>query len=251
MPKYLRMGDRGPEVRRLQTLLRQLMPGRNLKPDGDFGPATLSAVRAFQTNRNLSPDGIVGNATWSALQPTGAGDPAGQTPADTRPANPPWLDKAITQIGQREIPGSQHNPRITEYLRTTTNISSTYQNRDETAWCSAFVNWCLMQTGTRGTNHALASSWLRWGSSLNQPIPGAITVIQTAGGQTRDAATGSNTGYHVGFWIDENPRHIRLLGGNQGDQVKYSNFFKSSYRVRSYRWPYAPDAIGTPGTLYA
>ena len=27
------------------------------------------------------------------------------------------------------------------------------------------------------------------------------------------------------------------LGGNQHDQVKFSNFFLTSYEVRGYRWP--------------
>lgn len=36
-------------------------------PDGDFGPATEKAVRAFQTLKSLEPDGEIGPLTWAAL----------------------------------------------------------------------------------------------------------------------------------------------------------------------------------------
>jgi len=35
--------------------------------DGDFGPNTESAVKAFQTHKRLEADGIVGPLTWAAL----------------------------------------------------------------------------------------------------------------------------------------------------------------------------------------
>lgn len=64
----LRTGDRGEDVRALQYLLR--FRGYSLTADGQFGPGTDSAVRAFQQSQGLGVDGIVGNATWDRLVPT-------------------------------------------------------------------------------------------------------------------------------------------------------------------------------------
>ena len=61
----LRRGSRGSAVVDLQELLRDHdIP---LTIDGDFGPATDTAVRFFQGSKGLVADGIVGANTWKAL----------------------------------------------------------------------------------------------------------------------------------------------------------------------------------------
>jgi peptidoglycan hydrolase-like protein with peptidoglycan-binding domain len=59
----LKLGSKEPEVRDLQEALKALGhdPGRI---DGDFGPRTESAVKAFQQAREIPVDGIVGRVTW-------------------------------------------------------------------------------------------------------------------------------------------------------------------------------------------
>ena len=68
-------GDTGPAVQTLQTRLN--VWGATLTVDGDFGPETLAAVKAFQTAQKLTVDGIVGPLTWAALNanPTPAPQP--------------------------------------------------------------------------------------------------------------------------------------------------------------------------------
>lgn len=61
----LKRGARGPAVNHLQYLLQRT--GSTISGDGDFGPATESAVRNFQTWAKLTSDGVVGPQTWGTL----------------------------------------------------------------------------------------------------------------------------------------------------------------------------------------
>lgn len=61
----LRLGSRGARVRELQALL--VRAGHQVAVDGDFGPATKVALRAFQAAQGLSVDGVYGPQTEAAL----------------------------------------------------------------------------------------------------------------------------------------------------------------------------------------
>jgi len=56
----LKPGDKGAEVKELQTKLK-------VKVDGIFGPVTEAAVKKFQTEHKIKVDGIVGPQTWKAF----------------------------------------------------------------------------------------------------------------------------------------------------------------------------------------
>jgi peptidoglycan hydrolase-like protein with peptidoglycan-binding domain len=68
MPR-LEQGSKGEVVKALQRLLTNAAPGQwNLTPqgiDGDFGPKTASAVKAFQIWGGVAADGVVGDQTWA------------------------------------------------------------------------------------------------------------------------------------------------------------------------------------------
>lgn len=145
-----------------------------------------------------------------------------------------WLEVARRELGIHETPGPKATERITEYLKTTT-VPKGMSESDETPWCAAFVNWCMIQAGVHGTNSAMAASWRSFGVPC-EPKPGAVVVIQQKV-QGKDPATGSTSGMHVGFFLEQDAGGVVLLGGNQHDSVKISRFPSSAYLVKAYRWP--------------
>lgn len=136
-------------------------------------------------------------------------------------SKPKWLEIAEFEIGVKEVTGGE-NPRIIEYHSTTTLRAK----EDEVSWCSSFVNWCMKQAGIKGTGFANARSWLDWGQKLEYPIEGCIVVLKRG--------VNPKSG-HVGFFINKKNGWVKVLGGNQSDQVKYSNFKETE--VLGYREP--------------
>jgi D-alanyl-D-alanine carboxypeptidase (penicillin-binding protein 5/6) len=65
----LKQGAAGPLVESLQRTLNARSPSPELSVDGDFGPATAAAVRAFQQQHKLEATGEVDAQTWQALGP--------------------------------------------------------------------------------------------------------------------------------------------------------------------------------------
>ena len=147
---------------------------------------------------------------------------------------PRWFEIAEGELGVREVRGRRHNDRVLQYLQTALNIGKWGRERDETAWCAAFVNWCLKQAGEEGTGSALARSFVNWGVPCDDRL-GAICVIKYKG--HADANTGSRAGFHVGFLVRVTSHSYRILGGNQRDEVSYRNFPKRSYELIALRWP--------------
>lgn len=86
-PALLRRGSHGEAVRALQLALSA--HGHTIRADGLFGPATESAVRAFQGSNGLGVDGIVGPATHAALA----------RPVPTAGTAPGWLATLLGRLG--------------------------------------------------------------------------------------------------------------------------------------------------------
>jgi uncharacterized protein (TIGR02594 family) len=130
---------------------------------------------------------------------------------------------ALAEKGVKEFPGDGDNPRIVQYLQSTT-LEAPYNSNDETAWCSAFVNWCVERSGYEGTDSAWARSWLEWGKKTAQPKRGCIVVFER----------GLKYG-HVGFYVRKTQSNIYVLGGNQDDAVNEKGYPTS--KLLGYRIP--------------
>lgn len=126
---------------------------------------------------------------------------------------------AISQIGIKEIPGEESNSQINKYLSTVDLPSD-----DEIPWCSAFVNWCLVEAGRQGTATPTARSFLHWGTPTFEPKTGDIVVLKRGTGHWQG---------HVGFFLDYHYAYIYLLGGNQSNSVCISLYKRKD--ILSYR----------------
>ena len=141
---------------------------------------------------------------------------------------PLWYKMAQGFIGEHEIKGTQHNPKIVNFFK---NIHSSWFRDDETPWCAAYVGSCLEQAGIKSTRSAAALSYLKWGVALSGPAVGAVAVMKRQGGG------------HVAFVAGRDQAgNIVLLGGNQGDKVSLAPFDRN--RIVAYRWP---DAVPLSG----
>lgn len=158
--------------------------------------------------------------------------PSGTTAVVQKVTTPPsgsgpmWYRIAKRELddGVVEFPGrSVHNPRIVEYHAS---VPGGF-DEDEVPWCSSFVNWCMEQAETRGSESAGARSWEKWGTTLAEPKLGAVSVFWRG---TKSSGKG-----HVGFFVKETSAGVSILGGNQGNQVSVDTYPKE--RLLSYRWP--------------
>lgn len=140
---------------------------------------------------------------------------------------PVWLLEAEKHIGQKEIKGPQNNSFIVQLWK---KIKRGGIKDDETPWCAAFVGGCLEDSGIVSSRFESAASYLKWGVPQAYPLMGCIVVFTRVGGG------------HVGFVAGQDSKgNLVVLGGNQGDSVKYSTFPVS--RASGYRWP-----VGQPIT---
>ena len=143
-------------------------------------------------------------------------------------APPPWMQIAIMEQGVQEW-AQGDNPRIIEYLRSCGLPASLL--KDETAWCAAFVNWCILRSGYKPQGSAKVSDWWSWGRPVAATY-GAIVITQSL---TVDQASSG----HIGFLHAMDATNVWLLSGNSKNQVRISAYPRSKLIHNApYRWPY-------------
>ncbi|MEP3430993.1 MAG: TIGR02594 family protein [Roseibium sp.] len=166
----------------------------------------------------------------------------------------PWFVKAREELVKnvRET-GTPPNPEVMKYFSATG-----YSTTKEDPWCGAFVAWCLANSGSdiaaksvRKATAARAASWKTWGdvevpigAHEKSAVPvGAIVVLRPREGTTDSSG-------HVGFFVEQDAKKIRLLGGNQSDSVKISEYDRSKVvAIRMLKgFDAAPAQSSGPGT---
>ena len=125
------------------------------------------------------------------------------------------LNIALSQYGIKEVPGVKNNPEIMKYFHA---IGQDWVQGDETAWCSAFINWCAKESGLEYSGKLNARSWLNLGKKVKTYKDADIVVFW------RESKTSWKG--HVGIPVNEDADSIWCLGGNQSNMVKISPYPK-------------------------
>lgn len=128
-------------------------------------------------------------------------------------------EAALPKHERSEWPDPGENPRILNYFKVAASWFDA-TGGDETDWCAAFVNFCLISSGHDDTNHPGARSFF-WNKKnrfvrIPSPQPGCIAVRRYA---PFDDATWRSGAGHVGLVVSSNSSTVTLLGGNQGKTV--------------------------------
>jgi uncharacterized protein (TIGR02594 family) len=202
-----------------------------VSPDGVYGDATKLAVQGFQTKHNLKPDGEVGHMTASAMDAVASAPPTATIQVVSALSDEPtWNRLARTQIGIHEV-GDNRGPDVARF------IAGAHAGALGEPWCAIFANWALESCGVRGTRSASSQSFRDDPNfvKLDGPAFGAIVVYWRA---PRAQGVG-----HVGFYQKETSTHIFTLGGNESDMVKEEWLPKaaSSFGLEGYWWPKAVE----------
>lgn len=149
---------------------------------------------------------------------------------------PPWMPKAIEELGQTEVPGPRSNPRIMEYRRMA-GTDAFVGDDSAVPWCAIFINAMLDAAGIKGSGSAMARSFAKHPAfeRLEAPMVGCITVISS----NRGPASG-----HVFFYTAWDGLMIQGLGGNQNDAVSIDRFPRK--KLVGFFWPRGVKKLPPP-----
>lgn len=138
---------------------------------------------------------------------------------------------AFTQVGVSEIEGEKDNPEILKYFNELGFDGS--KLKDETAWCSAVINYLCKKLNLNYSGKLDARSWLGVGIPVENPQPGDIVVFWR-GSDPNDFIPGTQVKKgHVGLFINKVDGLIWVLGGNQGNRFSLEPY--SDNKLLGYR----------------
>jgi uncharacterized protein (TIGR02594 family) len=136
--------------------------------------------------------------------------------------HPEMVANAMDLYGLKELKGENDNPLILKFFD---RIGHSWVKSDETAWCSAFINYLAKENGYEMSGKLDARSWLNVGQETNVPNPGDIVIFWRESPQSWKG--------HVGIFVRDDGNQIYTLGGNQNNSVCIKPYPKS--RLLGYR----------------
>lgn len=144
------------------------------------------------------------------------------------PNTPGWLKIAYGEIGQEEGSEPEENSHVREYFKSVDNAPHSQDTED---WASAFVNWSFLKAGLKGAKSLDPFAWRTWGHEVKVPTPGTVVIFSFKSNRQPNCA-GLR---HVGFFMSDEGKKIRVLGGDEDDMVKINRYSKSD--ILNYRMP--------------
>ncbi|MBO0664173.1 peptidoglycan-binding protein [Jiella sp. MQZ9-1] len=192
--------------------------GAALVVDGDWGRASIAALKTFQQGAGLAVTGTATAASVAALRAA----PAGRTGAVSVPpaeTMPPWMAEIDRRRGLNEI---RDNAALTAFLK----IGRFLGNPKNLPWCgdcveSAFAK--ALPEEVLPKNPFFAQNWAGFGRKV-PAIVGAVGVIRWS------ARAG-----HVGIVAGLEGDTVVLLGGNQSNAINCRGFAQRNFIA--FRWP--------------
>ena len=162
-----------------------------------------------------------------------------------------WMERVAGEMGVAEIPGISSGKCVDTYHASLPPPDGKAVH-DETAWCSAFANWCIQNSGlkTQPPVDRSARSWMHWGEAC-EPTLGCIVVFRRRLSTKEDKVQASwpkdklikqGSYGHIGFFCAKTEDRVWVCGGNQSPSTHYSEG-----EVCKKRYPLDSDNYGVLG----
>ncbi len=163
-------GDKGAKVEELQRMLKA--NGANIAVDGDFGPKTEAALKAFQTKNGLAADGVYGPLTESKARGA-AGGSSGGISGTSRP----------TSTGGTQGTGNTAGGKLNPNNPLMQKLANSHLNNGPTGMCVATTLDNMERLGVRNFPGGTAADpnnprgamvrLMREGGYTSLPLPGS------------------------------------------------------------------------------
>jgi peptidoglycan hydrolase-like protein with peptidoglycan-binding domain len=181
------------------TLLQRFLASENYltaKPNGVFGPSTLSALKKFQLAHDVSPTGTLGPLTRSVIKTK----TCVVVPAVSQPQSPqPSLQSPATSLKPTKTPITSLNPRAADTLMLGQNYSLSWNGPDDAAFSVILEDASSTPQGfivpqIRGKSYSWIVGSVSTGNSSDQKVaPGSYRIhVQdvSQGHQSTDVLSG-------------------------------------------------------------